>query len=64
MVSPCISMCGLDTNKVCMGCYRHIDEILAWRDYSDVEKAAVITKTIERKNACVDISNGTSKDTT
>jgi predicted Fe-S protein YdhL (DUF1289 family) len=28
--SPCIDVCALDRNEVCIGCGRHIDEVVAW----------------------------------
>ncbi len=28
--SPCINMCTLDEAKQCMGCFRTLDEIIAW----------------------------------
>lgn len=32
-----------------MGCFRHIDEIVAWRDASDAEHAAIIAQLPARK---------------
>ena len=46
--SPCISVCALDENDVCMGCYRHMREIADWPDYSDEQKREVILKANER----------------
>ncbi|MGH8105824.1 MAG: DUF1289 domain-containing protein [Arenimonas sp.] len=40
--SPCVRNCCLDENDVCMGCGRHIDEILAWQGSSDTEREAII----------------------
>ena len=28
--SPCISVCLLDDNDICVGCYRSADEIADW----------------------------------
>jgi predicted Fe-S protein YdhL (DUF1289 family) len=28
--SPCISVCALDENDICMGCYRSASEITDW----------------------------------
>ena len=28
--SPCISVCTLDEEDVCVGCYRTLDEITGW----------------------------------
>ena len=39
--SPCISVCVLDDDDVCLGCYRSADEITDWFMASDEEKRAV-----------------------
>ena len=36
--SPCIGVCALDENDVCMGCFRTADDITEWSIYSDEEK--------------------------
>jgi len=28
--SPCIGICRIDAQRVCIGCFRHIDEIAEW----------------------------------
>lgn len=28
--SPCVSVCALDENDICMGCYRSAEEITDW----------------------------------
>ncbi|MGR6501714.1 DUF1289 domain-containing protein [Shewanella sp. Koi 1] len=49
MLSPCVARCGLNDEDYCMGCFRHIDEIVAWRDSSDAEHAAIIAQLPARK---------------
>jgi len=44
VISPCINICKLDENKICIGCYRTLDEIANWTKYTDVQKQAVITQ--------------------
>lgn len=40
--SPCVNLCKLDPlTQLCVGCYRTIEEIAGWTDYSDEEKAAI-----------------------
>lgn len=40
--SPCISVCQMDsTTGWCKGCYRTIDEIMAWGQGSEALKQAV-----------------------
>ncbi|RKZ83211.1 MAG: DUF1289 domain-containing protein [Gammaproteobacteria bacterium] len=28
--SPCVRNCCLDTNNICLGCFRSIEEIMKW----------------------------------
>ena len=52
--SPCTSVCKIDNNsKLCMGCWRTIDEIVAWRSDSDEMKKKVLTLIALRKNVAV-----------
>lgn len=47
--SPCVAKCGLNEEDFCMGCYRHIDEIVGWSAASDEQKAQIWQKLAERK---------------
>ncbi|GIU17743.1 DUF1289 domain-containing protein [Shewanella sp. MBTL60-007] len=47
--SPCVAHCGLNDEDFCMGCYRHIDEIVGWSAASDEQKAQIWQKLAERK---------------
>jgi len=49
VASPCVRNCCLNGDDVCMGCYRHIDEILAWQSYRNHEKETVITSCEQRR---------------
>lgn len=40
--SPCIRHCVLDEHKVCTGCKRNIDEIIAWARMSAEEQWNVV----------------------
>jgi len=40
--SPCINVCVLDGDKVCVGCGRHIDEIVAWGSAAPAEKLQIV----------------------
>lgn len=41
--SPCINVCTIDPGTGwCLGCYRSLDEIAGWRDFSAEEKRAVL----------------------
>jgi len=39
--SPCVRLCQLDDDGLCLGCFRVRDEIARWLRLSDEEKAAV-----------------------
>ena len=40
--SPCISVCRMDAGSgLCQGCFRRLDEIIAWGRASDHDKRAV-----------------------
>lgn len=46
--SPCISVCVLDENNICIGCYRSADEITDWFMASDDQKREVLRRARER----------------
>ena len=49
--SPCISVCVLDDNDVCMGCYRSASEITDWFMATDEQKREVLRRARERMQA-------------
>jgi predicted Fe-S protein YdhL (DUF1289 family) len=49
--SPCVSVCALDENDVCMGCYRSADEITDWFMAPADEKRAILARAAERRRA-------------
>src|ERR1051325_9283148 len=38
VASPCINICRLDANNVCVGCWRSIEEISRWNRFDDTER--------------------------
>ncbi len=43
--SPCIGVCVLnEQTQLCDGCFRSLDEIAAWWDYSPEQKRAVLAQ--------------------
>ena len=40
--SPCIRICTLDDDDVCLGCYRDITEICAWTSAGDNERLTIV----------------------
>jgi len=39
----------LDEQDICLGCFRHLDEILAWRSMSVEERCCCYVKMAERR---------------
>ena len=51
VASPCISVCALDENDLCLGCLRNLSEIATWAQMSAVEKQDVLRQIEERREA-------------
>ena len=49
--SPCISVCSLNEDDVCIGCYRSADEITDWFMANAEGKRAIIARANERRDA-------------
>ncbi|HEX5793142.1 MAG TPA: DUF1289 domain-containing protein [Rheinheimera sp.] len=47
--SPCVASCRLNADKLCVGCFRHITEIVDWNRRSDAENSAILQKVAKRK---------------
>lgn len=49
VISPCISICKLDQNNICIGCFRSVTEIWDWYDLDDEGKKKVLENVEQRK---------------
>mgnify|MGYP003637539432 FL=1 len=49
--SPCVSICALDMDDVCVGCQRTGEEITRWWGMSSTEKLATLEKAKEREKS-------------
>lgn len=47
--SPCVSICALNDEDVCVGCYRTGDEITRWWGMENAEKQQTLDKAKERE---------------
>ncbi|MDX1677981.1 DUF1289 domain-containing protein [Arsukibacterium sp.] len=47
--SPCVACCRLNSEKICIGCFRHITEIVDWNKRSESENYAILQKVAKRK---------------
>lgn len=48
---PCINVCTLDAQEVCVGCGRTIEEIAVWSRLSDEERRAVCDQARRRNQS-------------
>ena len=44
MISPCVSICRLDEDGVCLGCKRTKQEIQRWTEMSSAERRLVMER--------------------
>ena len=48
--SPCVSICALNEDDICQGCFRSGDEITDWFMASSEEKRAILERAEIRRN--------------
>ena len=51
VASPCIRNCCLDGQEICLGCGRHIQEIVRWHQADDDERRAILVRAEARRDA-------------
>ena len=51
LASPCISICALDENDVCVGCYRSAAEITRWSQADNSERREILDSAGQRARA-------------
>jgi predicted Fe-S protein YdhL (DUF1289 family) len=49
--SPCVRNCCLDDADVCLGCGRHLDEILAWHAADAAGRCEILARAEQRREA-------------
>ena len=47
--SPCIEVCSLNSEDVCIGCYRTANEIIEWFSAPDERKREILVSVSERR---------------
>ena len=47
--SPCIEVCSLNDQDVCIGCYRTADEIIEWFSANDERKQEILAAVGDRR---------------
>lgn len=48
--SPCVRNCCLNEQDICLGCFRHLDEIIQWGNASNSAKQVIVIAANARKN--------------
>lgn len=51
VISPCVGICSLDENDICIGCYRSGREISDWGVMDNNQRASVLAKVAEREQS-------------
>ena len=49
--SQCISTCRLDEARVCIGCFRHVEDIREWRSADDQRRREISAQADARRQA-------------
>jgi len=49
--SPCIRLCTLDDQDICLGCFRSMAEICAWSRASNDERRQIVAASELRRSA-------------
>jgi len=50
--SPCVRNCCLDTRTdICIGCFRHLEEITGWHTADAAEREAILARCAQRRDA-------------
>lgn len=51
VTSPCVRICCLDDDNICIGCGRTLDEIRCWSDLPEPEKRGILLRATARRIA-------------
>ncbi|UTW08866.1 DUF1289 domain-containing protein [Pseudomonas benzenivorans] len=51
VASPCVQICALDDEDICIGCQRNVAEITHWSRMDDGERRQVLQRCHERAAA-------------
>ncbi|SDU19853.1 hypothetical protein SAMN05216296_2350 [Pseudomonas pohangensis] len=48
LASPCVAICALDEQDICIGCQRSADEITRWGRMDNAERRVVLQRCHQR----------------
>jgi uncharacterized protein len=54
LASPCVRNCCLNEQDICLGCFRHLDEITGWHGMSEQQKRTILANCQQRRQAKAD----------
>ena len=49
VASPCIRNCCLNEEDVCLGCFRHVDEVCEWGSADSARRQTILNNAKKRK---------------
>ena len=55
--SPCVDICRLDTQGICVGCRRTIDEIMEWPRASEARRREILRELAQRTTAVAPVND-------
>ena len=47
--SPCIGLCKLNADNICMGCFRTLSEVENWADADEATRRSILERVARRK---------------
>lgn len=47
--SPCRNICKYNSHRICVGCFRTLEEIVRWPSYSNDEKRNILEQVAVRR---------------
>lgn len=51
IASPCVGVCTVDSDNLCEGCFRTLDEIAGWSKMDNDEKKQILVSSWQRAKA-------------
>lgn len=49
IASPCVKKCCLDTNDICLGCFRSLAEIMQWTEVNEATRQCFLDNAKQRE---------------
>lgn len=49
VTSPCVRNCSLNEQRICRGCFRHLEEIMCWPDADEAIRRDILERAAARR---------------